>query len=189
MEFQKINSELENLQSLLVAYDYVNYEKEIVSTQEKSVFLKNRIDHLKKKSQLLEEQINEFQTRIKEVLEDRSQFGGAFFEYEEQIKEIGKEIAKIKTQLSNKLNSRKEEKEGQDGLLKNLEESKLILNQCAETASKLDKECSATINEHAEISRFVNDTENLVQTLTTGLAASEGQENGYIDKLNSNCFL
>ena len=144
---------------------------------------------MKKKSALLEEEISEYQSRIQEVLNDRSQFGGAFFEYEEQIKELGKEMAKIKTQISNKLSSKKEELEAQGTFHNNLDEVKNGLQTSTETAAKLELECSATIKEHEEISKMVNDTENLVQTLTTGLAANEGQENGYVDKLNSKYFL
>ena len=133
----------------------------------------------------MEDQIREFQERINEVMSERSQFGGAFFEFEKQIKELANETARMKTQLTHKLNARKDEMESKEQLFKNLKEAETLLQCHNASYAKFEAECSVTIEENQKTNDMVQSTINLVQTLTTGLSASEGQDNGYIDKLNS----
>ena len=55
LEFQKINSELENLQSLLIAYDYINYEVGIFYV-ERDIRLARKVKVSQRQSRSLEKE-------------------------------------------------------------------------------------------------------------------------------------
>ena len=101
------------------------------------------------------------------------------------VKEIAKEVAKFKTQCGLKASTIKEEKEGLAALYTNLTEADAGLVQDRLKAAQLSKECDASVKAYEEKLEFIKNTESLVQTLTTGMGSSEGQENGYMDQLKN----
>lgn len=56
---------------------------------------------------------------------------------------------------------------------------------CAENIINIANESEATIKENQVTVDSMNNLENLVQTLTTGLTSSKGQENGYMDQMTT----
>jgi structural maintenance of chromosome 2 len=152
-------------------------------------YVSNRIKHIQEISQLLKEEISEIENRSSEVLEEKGRNGGAFLEIEERIKDLGKELTKIKSQISHKVSSRKDETELLDTILMSSKEICMSIEAAMRQFTELEQTCSSTIKENLTIRERVADTENLIQTLTTGLTSAEGQENGYIDKLNSTLLL
>ena len=99
------------------------------------------------------------------------------------MKEIAKEVAKIKTQCGLKVASIKEEKDALQALHVNLKEAEEGLAQEKGKSEKLSVDCDTSVKSYEEKLEFIKNTESLVQTLTTGMGSSEGQENGYMDQL------
>jgi structural maintenance of chromosome 2 len=66
-----------------------------------------------------------------------------------------------------------------------LQETEQLLIEADQNSLKITNECHETIKTHNEAVESVSSLENLVQTLTTGLTSTKGQENGYMDQLST----
>ena len=132
---------------------------------------------------LTEEEVQDLHTRVQEVTEEHSSNGGAYFELEAKVKELSKEIAKSKTYIGLKNSSISEEQAGLNQLKITLDEYSLALSLAKKKSDALEEKCRSTVKEYEAKSTLLKETESLVQTLTTGLGAAEGQENGYADQL------
>lgn len=74
----------------------------------------------------LAEEIDDIGVRMNEVTADRTKNGGAFFELEEQINVLGKEVARLKTQSNLKASACKDDQENMKLLQSALEEVFII---------------------------------------------------------------
>lgn len=135
---------------------------------------------------MLKEEIEEIQDRVQEVTAERSGNGGAYFELEEKVKELSKQIAKIKTQMNLKTTLVSDEQSGISQLNHTLAEHLQSLELAKQKSAALASKCASAVEEYEAKAASLKETESLVQTLTTGLGSSEGQENGYMDQLTSN---
>ncbi|KAJ3345702.1 Structural maintenance of chromosomes protein 2, partial [Kappamyces sp. JEL0680] len=144
-----------------------------------------RMEHLEKMKTMAEEDIADIQASIVQVHDDRSKNGGSFFELEEKVKAIGKEVAKFKTQCSLKTASIKEEMAAIAGLEANLSEANLSRDAAQANYTAVEQENKQVMKDYEAKRAALKDTESLVETLTTGLGSSEGQENGYMDQLSA----
>jgi structural maintenance of chromosome 2 len=134
-------------------------------------------------NKMLKDEIKEIQDRVKEVTEERSSNGGAYFELEEKVKELSKEIAKLKTRMNLKTTLVSDEQSGISQLNLNLEELLQSLELAKQKSAALVSKCASAVEEYEGKTAALKETESLVQTLTTGLGSSEGRENGYMDQL------
>jgi structural maintenance of chromosome 2 len=183
LEFQKLKSEKEQLEKVLVASEYCNLQTNLEKFEEKQQFSADRLKHLQKMQGILQGEIKEVESRIEEVTSDRAKNGGAFFELEQESKDLGKEITRLKTQISLKEATAHDEAEQMKELTANAKEAESGLAEANRRLEALKTNCQDTIEQHEKIQAEVKDTANLLQTLTTGLATTEGQENGFIDQL------
>ncbi|KAI8894905.1 hypothetical protein BC833DRAFT_190008 [Globomyces pollinis-pini] len=184
LEFQKVNSEKERLEKVVVAYDYTFQTNQIEKFKEKKITNDERKKHLNSMKSILGQEIAELEEEVNQVTADRAKNGGAYFEIEEQLKVVNKEMAKLKTQHTLKSQTIKDEVEN----IKIIDQNVTDLCQSLET-SKLKTEdlmnqSKTTMLEFTNKQKYINETENLFQTLTTGLSAKEGQENGYLNQLS-----
>jgi structural maintenance of chromosome 2 len=138
---------------------------------------------------MLKDEIKEIQDRIKEVTDERSSNGGAYFELEEKVKELSKEIAKVKTRMNLKTTLVSDEQSGISQLNQNLEELLQSLELAKQKSAALASKCASAVEEYEGKTAALKETESLVQTLTTGLGSSEGRENGYMDQLTGKYYL
>lgn len=157
-------------------------------SQEKSENAHERLAHLETIKKMLKEEMTEIEERMDEVTQDRSKNGGAFFELEEKVKETAKEVAKFKTQATLKASAIKDDEENLAVLHSNLKDAQQSHLDAQKKSSDLAQNCDIAVKEYEEMSLFIKNTESLVQTLTTGLGSSEGQENGYMDQLQGLLF-
>jgi structural maintenance of chromosome 2 len=131
------------------------------------------------------DQINE---RVEIASADRLNNGGLYFEFDNQVKELEKEMAKLKTQKAFKSTCIGEMKNNLKDFQSSLEESNKSFELSKKHTESLEKEFSETMTESENVKSFILKHENLIQTITTGLSSSQGQENGYMDQLTSNLF-
>jgi structural maintenance of chromosome 2 len=183
LEYQKLKSEKEQLEKILVASEYCKLQTNLEKYEEKQQFSTDRLKHLEKMQRILKEEIKEIESRIEEVTADRAKNGGSYFELEQELKDLGKEMIRLKTLLSLKEATYKDEEEQMKELAANAKEAETSLADAQARLSVLKANCQETIERHDKIQAEVKDTANLLQTLTTGLASTEGQENGFIDQL------
>jgi len=112
IEYQKIETELDYLQRLIIAYDFqINQERLDRSDQDLQLKqkvleeLNNKYNEFEEQKKLMEKEINEITLQREKELKT----GGHFQELDEAVKEISRKLVKIKTQKNLKIDSMKEE--------------------------------------------------------------------------------
>jgi len=186
IEYQKIETELDYLQRLIIAYDFqVNQERLDRSDQDLQLKqkvleeLNNKYNEFEEQKKLMENEINEITLQREKELKT----GGHFQELDETVKEISRKLVKIKTQRNLKIDSMKEEAktlESLDSSIKDVE--KAISKKKGQYDNEAKKLEQIKINHEEEVKK-TQKLEELLQTLTTGMAAKEGHENGYMEQL------
>jgi len=189
IEYQKIETELDYLQRLIIAYDFqINQERLDRSDQDLQLKqkvleeLNNKYNEFEEQKKLMEKEINEITLQREKELKT----GGHFQELDEAVKEISRKLVKIKTQKNLKIDSMKEEAktlESLDSSIKDVE--KAISKKKGEFDNEAKKLEQIKLTHQEEVKK-TQKLEELLQTLTTGMAAKEGHENGYMEQLRGN---
>lgn len=186
LDFQQTQSDLERLTRLVVAHDYVRTKEKLKQSADE-LQMKNRraleLDdsaaRLKSEIAHLEEDIK----RVKATREKELRKGGNFQALEEDVKARSHEAVRLATVSDLKQTSFKEERErrkGIEGSVRNLEAQ---VQHKATIYEKLQKEYDVAKAGLDRQAAQVEQKEELLQTLQTGVASREGQENGYQGQL------
>ena len=162
-----------------------------------------RIEALFKVEKEVTSRIASMETRVKELSAKKAAEmgqGGKLQALEVHVREVSKELVKVKTQWDNMLKTIKEECQARVNLL---DTKKEVLNMqdlqshCADQGMKAEsgsEDAQAKYEmlranfeqvrqSHEDKTKNVQKLEQLLQTLTTGISAQEGQENGYMEQL------
>lgn len=164
------------------------------------------MDSLKSDISTLNQEISQINETVSQILSQKETMGSSFVALEAEFKTVSKELVRMSTQVELKGQSVKEEENGLESLEDSLKEvnnqyqnlfslrshtSKLRkfykaeqqVVDCKANLAKLAQEFESARAEHESKTVFIKKQEELLQTLTTGMSASEGHENGYMDQL------
>lgn len=186
LDFQQTQSDLERLTRLVVAHDYIKSKEKLKQSandleakrkratdlEESATKLKNEISHL-------EEDVK----RVKAAREKELRKGGKFQALEEEVTAQSHETVRLATLFDLKQASMTEERERRKGVqsvVKDLEDQVKVKSKIYE---KLQAQYDAAKSELDKQIAEVEQKEELLQTLQTGVASKEGQENGYQGQL------
>ncbi|KAG5302139.1 condensin subunit [Histoplasma ohiense] len=186
LDFQQTQSDLERLTRLVVAHDYLkNGERlrlageEFDNKKRKVTELENSIARLKGEISHLEEDVK----RVKALREKELRKGGKFQALEDQVKTHSHEMVRLATLLDLKTSSMADESEKRETMEKTVTELQVLLKGKRkiydELQAKYDDAKAGLDRQTAEVEQ----KEELLQTLQTGVASKEGQENGYQGQL------
>jgi len=186
IEYQKIETELDYLQRLIIAYDFqINQER--LDRSDQDLQLKQKVlEELNNKYNEFEEQKKVMEKEINEITLEREKelkTGGHFQELDETVKEISRKLVKIKTQKNLKIDSMKEEAKSLESLDSNIHDVEEAISKKKEEFDNENKKLEQIKLNHKEEVKKTQKLEELLQTLTTGMAAKEGHENGYMEQL------
>ncbi|KAG0201861.1 Structural maintenance of chromosomes protein 2 [Mortierella sp. GBA30] len=186
LEFQKTQTEIERLSRIVVSYDYSRYQQR---------FSKTKLD-LEAKTALTEykrAEIEKLQSAISNIAQDIENIatnrmkemtqGGKFQTLETNFKELSRELVKLKTQQDLKGKEAEEEEQNRIVLVATQEETEKSIREKRAECQKLQGTYNEIKRKHDEQQEQVRMNEELIQTLSTGLAAEEGHENGYMEQL------
>ena len=109
--------------------------------------------------------------------------GGKFQALEEEVKTRSHEIVRLTTILDLKKSSMSEESDKKKTIEKNVKDFEGQLKQKIKVYEKLQERYKTAHDELAKQMEEVEKTEELLQTLQTGVASRDGQENGYQGQL------
>ncbi|KAF9977056.1 Structural maintenance of chromosomes protein 2 [Actinomortierella ambigua] len=186
LEYQKTQTELERLSRIVVSYDYARYEDRFkrvkVDHENKTNLLETRSAHIVE----LQAAIDNISKDLDRIAASRSQEmidGGRYQTLESAVKDLSREIVKLKTQRDLKAKEVNDESKNRSTLSINLAETEKVLAAKQKEHQKLNSVYEELKAEHDSLVQQVRMTEELVQTLSTGLAAEEGHENGYMEQL------
>ncbi|KAI8815667.1 condensin complex component SMC2-like protein [Fimicolochytrium jonesii] len=179
LEYQKMATELDVLRRVLIAHDYSKYQAKVQSSGKDLEEKEERIVTLQKMQEVLVQDMREIEDKLAQILEDREKDSAQFRELEAEYKEFAKDLVKIKTQCDLKTGSIADEEKNLANLQKESAEVEASLAAMREKIVQLGARCDSTVNAYEEKTQSVRKLEDLIQTLSTGLAAKEGQDNGY----------
>ena len=186
LDFQKTQSDLERLTRLVVAHDYLkNKEKlkqsanELESKKRKATDLGESAKRLKSEIAHLEEDVK----KVKAAREKELRKGGKFQALEEEVKAHSEELVRLETVSDLKNASMAEERERRNGGQKSVKELEAQVQQKSKNYEKLQAQYDTAKADMDKQTAEVEQKEELLQTLQTGVASKEGQENGYQGQL------
>lgn len=186
LDFQQTQSDLERLTRLVVTHDYLkNKEKlkqsasDLDSKKRKAVDLEDSAKRLKSEIAHLEDDVK----KVKAAREKELRKGGKFQALEEEVKAHSEELVRLETVLDLKNASMTEEVERRKGVQKSVNELEAQVQQKSKIYEKLQAQYDTAKADMDKQTAEVEQKEELLQTLQTGVASREGQENGYQGQL------
>ncbi|KAK3825070.1 MAG: RecF/RecN/SMC [Benniella sp.] len=186
LEFQKTQTEIERLSRIVVSFDYSRYEK---GYSKLKLDLEAKIDQREQKTaviQQLESAISKITQHIETLAENRVREmtqGGKYQTLDTSVKDLSKEIVKVRTQRDLKGKEVEEEERNRTSLQATHQETEKALQEKKTQLQRFQVTYNELKREHDEQQEQVRMNEELIQTLSTGLAAEEGHENGYMEQL------
>lgn len=186
LDFQQTQNDLEKMQKLVVSYDYIKNTERSKQAEEDADAKSQRVTMLEESAVRLKREIEYLQEDVEKVKAARDKElrkGGKFQALEDEVKTHSHEIVRLSTTIELKQNEVKDEttkREDYERTAKDLEQQ---LKEKTELYEKVQKQYEVA---HAEVSRQseeLNQKEELLQTLQTGVASREGQESGYQGQL------
>ncbi|KAK7206631.1 condensin subunit [Myxozyma melibiosi] len=186
LEFQQVQSDLERLTKVVVAHDYIQYNKilrnftEIISKKTAELeSIESNVAKTQHAIDLLKEDID----KVKALREKELKKGTKFQKLEQQMKELSHEIVRFNTHLELKMKNLAEEEEKGKKIQQSISELQAQFEIKSAEFSQMQQQFQEMTNTHETLKAEVSSKEELLETLRTGVAAKEGQKNGYMDKL------
>ncbi|KAF1995442.1 RecF/RecN/SMC protein [Amniculicola lignicola CBS 123094] len=186
LEFQRAQNDLERLTKLVVAYDYVRYKQrleqsagDLEAKKQKQKDLEDAAVRMAREIELLQEDIK----KVKATREKELRKGGRFQALEEDVKTHSHEVVRLTTVLDLKKSSMTEEADRKKEIEKSIKELETQLKDKKKIHEKLQDKFNAANEELAKQKKELEEKEELLQTLQTGVASKEGQESGYQGQL------
>ncbi|KAJ3029770.1 UNVERIFIED_CONTAM: Structural maintenance of chromosomes protein 2 [Siphonaria sp. JEL0065] len=183
MEFQKLETELSQIQCFLTAHDYWACGNNVAKFEQESIQLRDQIEELQESNQKLNDENIHVASMIETLSANKQNKGSVFHQLETESKEVNKELVKINTQVDLKASSIKEESASLKALEKSRLESSGSLDALAESVEKVQSAFDKKKAEYEMGAKNLEKKQDLLQTLTTGVASAQGHENGYMDQL------
>ena len=186
LDFQQTQSDLERLTRLVVAHDYVRCREKVKQSESDLEAKKRRMQdiedgakRLKNEIANLEEDIN----KVKVMRDKELRKGGKFQALENQVKEHSHEMVRLATSMDLKKTSHAEEQERKKKAAASVKELESALQSKTKVYEKLRGEYDVAKADYDKQVKEVEQKEELLQSLQTGVASQEGQESGYQGQL------
>lgn len=186
LDFQQTQNDLERLTRVVVAHDYVRSQEKLQQSaadleakkqrqkdlEESAVRLKSEIAHLEEDGK-----------RVKAQRDKELRKGGKAQALEDAVKTHSNELVRLATVIDLKKSGVSEEQERRTGAEKNVAELEAALKEKTKAYEKIKAKYDTAKEDLEKQSQEAESKEELLQTLQTGVASKEGQENGYQGQL------
>ncbi|KAF3891828.1 SMC hinge domain-containing protein [Trichophyton interdigitale] len=186
LDFQQTQSDLERLTRLVVAHDYLKYGERLRLSAEEVDKRKQKIEDLEANATRLKGEIANLEEDVKKVKEARDKElrkGGKFQALEDKVKSYSHEMVRLSTSIDLKKSSMGEETSKKEAAEKALAEVQANLKGKKQIYDKLQAQYDKAKADFDAQTAEVEQKEELLQTLQTGVASKEGQGNGYQGQL------
>ncbi|CAK7568541.1 MAG: Structural maintenance of chromosomes protein 2 [Sporothrix epigloea] len=186
LDFQQTQNDLERLTRLVVAHDYVRYQEKLQQSATDLEVKKQRENDLKESAVRLKSEISHLEedaNRIRAQREKEMKKGAKAQALEETVKKYSNEIVRLATVMDLKSSSMAEEKDRRKSGEKSVSELETTLEEKNKALEKIQSRFNAAKDDLEKQSLEAETKEELLQTLQTGVASRDGQENGYQGQL------
>ena len=186
LEFQQVQSELERATRLVVAYDYTRLNDKVSRAATDLEQKKADVDKLESDQTRLKQEIANIEQDIKEIngrREKEMRKGGKFSKLEKDAKELSHELVRLATNLELKQGSIQEDSASLLTAQSALKELQKQVGQRSKEFEKSEKAYNKLKDRYDTLNSEYTKKDELLQTLSTGFSAKEGQDSGYLDLL------
>ena len=186
LDFQQTQNDLERLTRLVVAHDYVRGGERLRIAGDECDNKKAKVQALEDNATKLKGEIAHLEEDVKSVRAARDKElrkGGKFQGLEDDVKNHSHELVRLTTVFDLKNSSMEEEKEKGKTIQKTVSDLEKALKEKRKVYEKLQAQYDSAKSELDAQNVEVEQKEELLQTLQTGVASKEGQESGYQGQL------
>jgi structural maintenance of chromosome 2 len=186
LDFQQTQNDLERLTRVVVAYDYLRCQEKLTQSAADLEGKKMRHKELESSSTRMKSEIAHLEEDLKRVRAQRDRElkkGGKAQALEESAKKHSNELVRLATVMDLKKSSLAEEQEKKSGVEKAVSELEAALQGKQKTFENVKAKYDSAKDQHAKQTQEAESKEELLQTLQTGVASKDGQENGYQGQL------
>ncbi|KAI0052778.1 condensin complex subunit SMC2 [Auriscalpium vulgare] len=187
LQYQKAVSELERLARILRAWEWSEAQKRV---QEKQAAIEQKEKETEKVRKDMERSLKESQAaektaeRVRGQRDNELKKGGKFKKMEEEVAELDKIIVKLHTQVEIKNGTIADEESKVSGLAAEVQELEKSWAAKKQQVEKLTAAYTTVKDKHTETQTRLANSEDLLQTLLTGLAGSNHNTGGgYLGQL------
>jgi structural maintenance of chromosome 2 len=186
LDFQQTQNDLERLTRVVVAHDYVRCQEKLQQSGADLEAKKQRQRDYEESAVRLKSEITHLEEDIKRVGSQREKElkkGAKAQALEDAVKKHSNELVRLATVIDLKTSSMAEEKERRTAGEKAVSELEAALKDKTTAHEKAKAKYDAAKEQLEKQSADAEAKEELLQTLQTGVASKEGQENGYQGQL------
>ncbi|KAI9720200.1 MAG: hypothetical protein M1812_003018 [Candelaria pacifica] len=186
LDFQQTQSDLERLTRLVVAHDYLKNKEKLLQSGQDLEAKKQRGKDLEDSASRLKNEISHLEDdvkRVKAAREKELRKGGKFQALEDEVKAHSHEMVRLSTVVDLKNSSMTEEEEKRKTVEKSVAGLEAQLKEKSKLYEKIQAQYDTAKAELTKQTEEADKKEELLQTLQTGVASKEGQENGYQGQL------
>ncbi|KAM0261651.1 hypothetical protein ACHAQJ_002102 [Trichoderma viride] len=186
LDFQQTQNDLERLSRVVVAYDYTKCQEKLKQSAADLEAKKLRQKGLEDSATRLRNEISHLEEDVKKIRSQRDKElrkGGKAQGLEDTVKKHSNELVRLTTVMDLKKSSLGEETEKKAAVEKTVSELEASLKDKTATFNNVKAKYEAAKDDLAKQSKEAESKEELLQTLQTGVASREGQENGYQGQL------
>ncbi|KAI9355084.1 condensin subunit [Zopfochytrium polystomum] len=183
VEFQKLATEVEVLDRFLVACDYYASERTIVKVTEEHQKKKQELTELASQREEIESELAQMDEELTSALAKKKRNSTKFLPLESALKDATNEFTRLKATLESKRAALKDEAESLEAAKRNEKDIRGSLSESSKKLAALEGSFQAKKAAFEANRSLLSNKEELLQTLTTGMAATKGRENGYHDQL------
>ncbi|CAG8465644.1 10085_t:CDS:10, partial [Dentiscutata heterogama] len=186
LEFQKTESDIERLTRLVVAYEYTKHQDKLDRSGADLEAKKVKVQELLEFNERLKDEITYLEEDIRQTTLNKEKeigTGDKIQTLENNVTEYSNQIVRINTKCELTKTSITEERKNKDALLSVKAEIEQNLSQKRKNYEILQAQFDQIKKDHDEKSEKVRKSDELLQTLSTGVSAQEGHENGYMEQL------
>ncbi|KAI9171166.1 nuclear condensin complex subunit Smc2 [Paramyrothecium foliicola] len=186
LDFQQTQNDLERLSRVVVAYDYIRCQDKLRQSAADLEGKKQRRKDLEDSAARLKSELTHLEEDIKKIRSQRDKElkkGSKAQALEEAAKKHANELVRLATVIDLKESSLTEEKEKKVAIEKNVTELDATLKEKTLAFGEAKSRFDAAKDDLAKRTQEAESKEELLQTLQTGVASKDGQENGYQGQL------
>lgn len=186
LDFQQTQNDLERLTRLVVAHDYIRGNERLRVAGEECEKKRQNVQTFEDNASKLKNEIGHLEEDVKRVRTARDKElrkGGKFQGLEDDVKAHSHELVRLTTVFDLKNASIAEEKERQKDNQKTVNDLEKLLKEKKDIYDKLQAQYDTAKTELDAQTAEVEQKEELLQSLQTGVASKEGQESGYQGQL------
>lgn len=186
LEFQQVQSELERSTKLVVAHDYTRLSEKVSRAATELQEKKSTLQHLEDSQVRSKQEIKKIEDDVKEInarREKEMRKGGNFSKLETTAKELSHELVRLTTNLELKGESVRDEAIAMKEASATLQETENQIKNKKSEYQQAEESFNTAKSEFESANAEYTKKEELLQTLSTGFSATEGQDSGYLDLL------